>query len=369
MKKILLALMTIISTNVMAQTNFSDISFSEALVAASQEGKQVFIDFYTDWCGPCKRMSRETFPKESVGEYMNKHFVNLKINAEKGEGVELAKKYNITAYPTFVVLDAKGNECGRCLGFRDADAFIGELDKMRDPELRSDRLVARYNSGERNAKLIKAYAAYLKESRVNSDNTVEAWFKTRDMVNKMVQNYFDSLTDAQKIDKENLFVYRTYTASIEESPAKYIVANRNKFIPELKSQVDSIIHELYDMQLYWYLSGHTSCDAKKLKAIKNDIKKLNIDNNGKMKAALLFLEPKNQQPDELANAITKYFNQLDERHVAALMDGMTRRFSSAPQATKDKLALTLRKQLPTMSLESLFTAIMTIPELEGKRGH
>ena len=75
--------MIFISTNVMAQTNFSQISFSEALVAASLEGKQVFVDFYTDWCGPCKRMSRETFPKESVGKYMNSHFINLKINAEK----------------------------------------------------------------------------------------------------------------------------------------------------------------------------------------------------------------------------------------------------------------------------------------------
>ena len=369
MKKILLALMIFISTNVMAQTNFSHISFSEALVAASLEGKQVFVDFYTDWCGPCKRMSRETFPKESVGKYMNSHFINLKINAEKGEGVELAKKYNVTAYPTFVVLDTKGNECGRCLGFRDADVFIGELDKMRDPELRSDRLIARYKSGERNAKLIKAYADYLKESRVDSDNTVEAWFKTRDMVNKVVQNYFDSLTDVQKLDKENLFVYSTYTASIEESPAKYIVANRNNFNPELKSQVDSIICELYTTQLYMYLSGDTSCDAQKLKAIKNDIKKLNIDGDGKMKIALLFLEPKNMQPNNLANAIPKWFNQLDGRHATALMKGMTRRFSSDSQATKDKLALILRKQLPTMSLESLFTAIMVIPELEGKQGH
>ena len=40
------------------------------------------------------------------------------------------------------------------------------------------------------------------------------------MVNKVVQNYFDSLTDVQKLDKENLFVYSTYTASIEELLAK-----------------------------------------------------------------------------------------------------------------------------------------------------
>ena len=77
--------------NAHAQTNFRSISFDEALKVAANENKLVFIDFYTDWCGPCKKMAREVFPQKEVGDFMNAKFVNLKLNAEK-EGQELAAR-------------------------------------------------------------------------------------------------------------------------------------------------------------------------------------------------------------------------------------------------------------------------------------
>ena len=43
--------------SVFAQTNFQDISFSEALKKAKEENKMVFVDCYTSWCGPCKYMA------------------------------------------------------------------------------------------------------------------------------------------------------------------------------------------------------------------------------------------------------------------------------------------------------------------------
>lgn len=85
----------------------------EAQAVAEKEKKMIFIDFYTTWCGPCKMMSSEVFTQDQVGEYFNRTFVNLKVDAEKGEGVELAKKYQVKAYPTFVVLRADGTEVYR----------------------------------------------------------------------------------------------------------------------------------------------------------------------------------------------------------------------------------------------------------------
>ena len=92
----------------MAQTNFRHVSFAEGVAAAKAENKLVFIDFYTEWCGPCRMMANNIFPQKAVGDYFNEKFVCLKIDAEKGEGVELAKRFKVTAYPTFIVLDAHG---------------------------------------------------------------------------------------------------------------------------------------------------------------------------------------------------------------------------------------------------------------------
>lgn len=106
MKKIILFLsVSLFALSLVAQTNFRDITYKEALAAAKAEKKLVFIDFYTSWCGPCKMMMKNIFPLKEVGNYLNSKFVCIKIDAEKGEGPELAKRYQVKAYPTFVAIN------------------------------------------------------------------------------------------------------------------------------------------------------------------------------------------------------------------------------------------------------------------------
>ena len=57
--------------------------YNAALEKAKQEGKMLFVDFYADWCGPCKMMAKDVFPQKQVGDYFNAKFVCLKLNAEK----------------------------------------------------------------------------------------------------------------------------------------------------------------------------------------------------------------------------------------------------------------------------------------------
>ena len=53
-------------------------SYEEALKKARSENKGIFVDVYTSWCGPCKKMAREVFTQAGVGDYFNTHFVCLK---------------------------------------------------------------------------------------------------------------------------------------------------------------------------------------------------------------------------------------------------------------------------------------------------
>ena len=71
--------------------NFRPLSYTEAIELAAKENKMVFIDFYTTWCGPCKRMSKEVFPQQEVGEYFNRTFISLKLDAEKENGYDLRR--------------------------------------------------------------------------------------------------------------------------------------------------------------------------------------------------------------------------------------------------------------------------------------
>jgi thiol:disulfide interchange protein len=106
---------------------FFEGKLDQALAQAGKENKLVFLDIYAVWCGPCKRLKATTFKDPAVGEYINKRFVSIAINGEKGEGPALAQKLQLTAYPTLYVLDAKGNVLRKMVGFRTAEQLLAEL--------------------------------------------------------------------------------------------------------------------------------------------------------------------------------------------------------------------------------------------------
>ncbi len=92
-----------------AKINFMKTDeLSVALERAKKEKKPVFIDFYTTWCGPCKMMDESLFRDWDVTEMMNQNLINLKVDAEKGNGPALQAMYGVTGYPTFLFLDAEG---------------------------------------------------------------------------------------------------------------------------------------------------------------------------------------------------------------------------------------------------------------------
>ena len=81
----------------------------DVLEVAKASNKLVFVDFYTTWCLPCKLMDEDVFTDEEFATYMNDNFINFKVNAEKGNGANLALLYQIAAYPTLLFLDEEGN--------------------------------------------------------------------------------------------------------------------------------------------------------------------------------------------------------------------------------------------------------------------
>lgn len=102
-------------------TTIQWISIEEAYAKIQKEPRKVLIDVYTDWCGWCKVMDRETFKNKAVVEYINKKFYAVKFNAEQKAPISLgAQKFisegqthqlalvltnNQPSYPTTVFLD------------------------------------------------------------------------------------------------------------------------------------------------------------------------------------------------------------------------------------------------------------------------
>ena len=151
-KYITLLLLTVLLLPASAQESgirFFHGTWSEAVDKAKQENKKIFIDFFTEWCGPCLNMALTVFPLPQVGELYNNNFVCLKIDAEKGEGVALAKKYGVFSYPNYVFVDPATEEMiHRSGGNKPVADFMADVQGALNPKLSSIYLEKKYQSGD-----------------------------------------------------------------------------------------------------------------------------------------------------------------------------------------------------------------------------
>lgn len=109
-------------------TIFHNITLPEAMEKAAAESKLVLIECHTKSCGPCRMMKKNIFPQEKVGAYINSNFISIIKDVEEDEGAEIAQKYNVGIYPTYLIVNAEGNCVGQVVGAdKNADSFIQKI--------------------------------------------------------------------------------------------------------------------------------------------------------------------------------------------------------------------------------------------------
>lgn len=88
--------------------HYHTASIEEAKALAGSIGKLAFIEFYADWCGPCKWMDQTTFANPKVSNFLNQNFISVKINIDDFDGYSAKEDYKVKSLPTMLIFNSKG---------------------------------------------------------------------------------------------------------------------------------------------------------------------------------------------------------------------------------------------------------------------
>ena len=128
----------LLSVTAEAQDQINWLKFEEAIAANAENPKMLLVDVYTDWCGWCKKMDKETFTDPKVIAHINSNFYAVKMNAEDTKRTfefmgkeyteaQMAAAMRVRTYPNFVIIEPKLQNIAQLPGYRAPDAFLAGL--------------------------------------------------------------------------------------------------------------------------------------------------------------------------------------------------------------------------------------------------
>ena len=241
---------------------FEQGTWQEALNKAKAENKLIFMDCYTSWCGPCKMLAKEVFTDPDAAKFFNEHFVNVKFDMEKGEGVALKEKYGVHAFPTLNFINAQG-ELEHCLvGAPDLAMLLKEAQAVLDGKGLA-ALDKAYKGGNREPELITAYL----EALGNADRSVEA--------ENVCLEYFATLDKTKLSEKPYWDLFAKYINDVNSDIFTYVYENREALCQAIgEKEVRRKIAGVWRVGAYSFVTGQGEDVVFDAKGFKKYIKRL-----------------------------------------------------------------------------------------------
>lgn len=253
-----IVLTTIFHTSLYAQNRsieFKHITLEEAFQISGKTGKIVFVDCYTQWCGPCKAMSINVFTVDSIADFFNTNFINIKLDMETEDGKKYVKPYKVEAYPSFLLLNSKGELLFKFIGGMPASQFMEKIREGLNPENRVATMDRMYREGKSEGEFYRDYIM-LKLS-----------LNERNEGKRIASEYFNKLTHDERIKPENWLLfgrnkYERELSGVGSKNAEYLINYYDDFIKtvgadSVNSKIASYIRQTSDYVLRgWYFKDH-----------------------------------------------------------------------------------------------------------------
>lgn len=286
----------IFSMNSFAQgINFFEGTFDEVLEKARKDKKAIFVDAYTKWCGPCKRLQNTVFPTKEAGDFHNPNFINYKIDMETQGGIEFGTKYPVSAYPTLYYINNKGEVLSTYVGGVDVKRLIEIGKEALSQNNYNPNIEIEWDKGNRDYDVVLAYVKSLKSKGK--------------AVNKIVLDY---LKDKPKIDKDQklVLIFESVTECDSKLFEMLVEKSNQKKINEIYSK-EEISNKIYNA-CWKTIEKSYEFDAPALQdEAKNKMKQYDDDRYKEFDAKIDLYNAENSGNFELyKKAASNFFNEL-----------------------------------------------------------
>lgn len=254
MKHFLYAIVFLMSGTLFAQSGitFEGGTFKEVLAKAKTEKKLVFLDAYAAWCAPCKLMEKNIFTRPAVKSYYDANFINARFDMEKGEGRDIAAKYGIRSYPSFLFLNGDGEVVMKNYGYMEENDFLNIAKEANDPKLKTASYKELFDKGEKDPDfLLNMMRAYVDNDYDLAKTVSERYFQVKKNEPLTKDDLGLLLYFLKSPQDKNYTVFKAKKAEIEKlmSPEIYEQFDANikisKILEKTLDQTTGIINDAY----------------------------------------------------------------------------------------------------------------------------
>lgn len=214
--------------------NFEKGTWKEAVEKAKKENKLIYLDVYAEWCGPCKMMAKNVFPDPKAGEKYNAEFINVKIDAEKGEGRNVARQYGVSSYPTNLYINPHTEKAVyRIAGACGVEEFIKRADialhDFNDP-MTWAQYQSQLKSSPKDLKFLETYISKAQRIGENYDHAIDIYVKHHMSTPATDSQLIFLLNHVQNMDNQGYVMLAKYRERADDMvrEAKYKLEEREK---------------------------------------------------------------------------------------------------------------------------------------------
>ncbi len=194
---------------------FNESGYENVMKQAKAENKPVLYMLYASWCPHCHKMRDEIFPDKEVSEVLKKNFLVAAQDVELEGGRALAKKFSVSSYPTFVVLDKDGNWLYGFNGEQKKPDFLNEINDAKNAEKQFPYLRKAFENEPSDANKALALILALRKASLSA--------------NEVALKYLSTQKDEKLVSAMNWRILANGVTQIDSRPFQYVLSHQKEF--------------------------------------------------------------------------------------------------------------------------------------------